>query len=74
VLKRTKEVGEFAIKKRGAHALTKTVGVAEKGKGVPTPREDEKEGLNSRAKRSTLQLGIHALCHHMKDLKRSVCS
>jgi hypothetical protein len=44
VSKTTKEVGEFAIKKQGAHVLTETIGDARKGKGVPKPREDEEEG------------------------------
>jgi hypothetical protein len=33
VSKTTKEVGEFAIKKRRANVLTETVGEAKKGKG-----------------------------------------
>ena len=44
VSKTTKEVGEFAIKKRGARVLTETIGDAKKGKSVPKPRDDEEEG------------------------------
>jgi hypothetical protein len=43
----------FCDQTRRAHALTETVGDAQKGKGVPTPREDGEEGLSSRAERST---------------------
>jgi hypothetical protein len=41
---KSKEVGEFAIKKRGARVLTETIGDAKKGKSVPKPRDDEEEG------------------------------
>ncbi len=44
VSKTTKEVGEFVIKKRGAHVLTETIGDAKKSKGVSKPREHEEEG------------------------------
>ena len=44
VAKTTKEVGEFAIKKRGAGVLTEAIGDAKKVRGVPTPREDEEKG------------------------------
>ena len=40
----TKKVGEFAIKKRGAHVLTETTGSAKKGKAARNPTEDEEEG------------------------------